>query len=303
VAMSAVFVACLALPDAFHDVPGGLDAATIVVVSYAVVRLTHAATYLVAAGDDARLRRQVLVTVAMSLVPTLTLLAIGAAVGAPGQRWVWLGAVVYDFASVFVTATLAQGWVIHSAAHFTERHGLIVILALGESIIATGTGLEGTILTWRVVVGAVLSLMVAIGLYTAYFRRLPDLFEETLSSVHGAERARVGTDVFTYLHFLLIAGVIVTALGVEQAMGHLDAEHLGSLGGWALGVGVALFLTGTILAVVRCSGRWPVARVVIALLLVACSPFLAHVPPLLAAAVTAAALGALSVTESVRPVA
>jgi low temperature requirement protein LtrA len=290
-AMTAIFIACLALPDAFHDTHSAL----IVVAAYVVVRLTHAGTYLIAARGDPTLRRQVLVTVFAALAPTVALLVAGAFTA---QRVLWLIAVIYDFAAVFITANRAQGWVIQSAAHFSERHGLIVILALGESIVATAAGLQDPHLTWRVAAGAVLSLLVAVGLYFAYFDRLSEQLETALDEQEGRPRAALGTDVFTYLHFPIIAGIVLAALGVEHAMGELEEDRLGALGAWALAGGVALFLAATVATRVRSGGEWARPRIVAIVVLLAAAALLALVPPLVAVGVVAAIVLTLAIFEA-----
>jgi low temperature requirement protein LtrA len=294
VAMVAIFIACLAIPDAFT----GVASAVVVVACYAAVRLTHAGAYLAAGRGDPRLRRQVIVTVLASLVPTVALLAAGALAGHSGQGPLWLAAVLYDFGAVFVTAVTSQGWQIQSAAHFAERHGLIVILALGESIVAIAAGLGGARLTWRVALGAALSILIAVGLYAAYFTRLPARLEQALEHAQGTARAKLAQDVYSYFHFPVIAGIIVTALGIETAMEHLGRGHLGPTGGWALGGGVALFLAGAVACQVRVGGAWPVPRVAAIVALAGVSPLLAAVPALAAIAIVAAAILVLAVTES-----
>lgn len=305
-AMVAVFIACLALPDTFRHVPGALSSATVVVACYAAVRLTHFGAYLVAAGDDRGVRRQVLVTMPISFIPTIGLLVAGAALGRPWQRPIWAGAVLYDFAAVFVTAN-AQigparfGWEIRSAAHFAERYSLIVILALGESIVAIAAGLGHSRLSWQIAVGAVLAILVAVGMYLAYFRSLVTHMERALARLRGRDRARLGRDVFTYLHFPVIAGIIFAALGIEEAMRHLDRGRLGALGGWTLGGGVAVFLAGTAALAVRSEQVWPRPRLLAAALLVAlCAP-LALLPPLPALGVVAAIVLASAAVEA-RPI-
>jgi low temperature requirement protein LtrA len=293
VAMVAVFIACLAIPDAFTDVAG----AVVVVACYAAVRLTHAGAYLVAGRGDPRLRRQVIVTVLASLLPTVALLAAGALAGHSWQGPVWLGAVLYDFGAVFVSAITSQGWQIQSAAHFAERHGLVVILALGESIVAIAAGLGDARLTWRIALGAALSILIAVGLYVAYFARLPARLEEALEHAQGTARAKLAQDVYSYFHFPVIAGIIVTALGIETAMEHLGRDHLGPTGGWALGGGVALFLAGAVASRVRAGGTWPVPRVAAIVILAGVSPLLSAAPALAAVAIVAAAVLALAVIE------
>ena len=296
-AMVAVFFVCLALPDAFHDGSGSVSGAVVLVVCYAVVRLAHNSTYLVAARHEPGLRRQLVVTVLVAFAPTVVLLAIGAAVGRPAQLWIWLAAVLYDFAAVFVTSVTTDGWTIPSAAHFAERHGLVVILALGESVVDIAVGLEGKPFDVHVGVGSALSILVAVGLWFAYFRRLAAGLEDALAAVEGRLRGRLGRDVFTYLHFPIIVGIIVTATGVETATAHLDDDHLGALGGWSLGGGAALFLAGTVAAARRATGARLRARLVAIALLLVASPLLAVARPLPGIGVVAAVLLALAAVE------
>jgi low temperature requirement protein LtrA len=297
--MIAVFIACLAIPELFHETLGGWSAAATVVVCYAVVRLAHASFYLLAARGDPRLRRQVIITIFGSVVPTIILLTFGVIVGEPAQLWIWLAAVLYDFAAVFVTAVRGTGWRINSAAHFAERHGLIVILALGESIVAVGAGLAGEPIDARIALGAFLSLMVSLGLWFAYFRGVAQTLEHALQAAKGRARVLLGQDVFTYFHFPIIAGILLSALGAEQAMAHVDEEHLGPLGGWSLCGGVALFLAGTIAAAVRSAGNWMPLRIGVIVVLLALSPLLAMALPLVSVGIVAAVVLALAAIDTI----
>ncbi|WP_063747076.1 low temperature requirement protein A [Saccharothrix sp. NRRL B-16314] len=256
VAMIAMFVASLTIPEAFHEVPGGIPAAATLVFCYAVVRCAHLAVYLTAAGGDKALRGRVVRTAATSVAPTVAILAVGAAIGEPWQTWIWLGAVGYDFAAIYLGAR-AGGWVVQSAAHFAERHGLVVILALGESIVAVGVGVSGTPLSWSVITGGVLAITIAVGLWWQYFHHRFEQLEHALESRQGDDRARLASEVFTYLHFPLIAGIILTALGLEQAMAHISDDHLGPLGGWALAGGLTCALLASALTIVRTGGTIP----------------------------------------------
>lgn len=298
VATIAVFITCLALPAAFHSGEHGLDAAVVVVVCYAVVRVTHAGVYLVAARGEPALRRQVIVALLSSGLPAVTLLAVGAAATDSAQRWIWLAAMAWDFAAIFISASINQGWQLPSAAHFAERHGLIVLLALGESIIAIATGLGEAHLDGRVLSGAVLSILVAVGLFHAYFARLPEVLESALDAASGRARATLGRDACTYLHFPVIAGVILTALGIEQAMAHLDADHLGALGGWALGAGAALYLAAVTAVGARCRRQWRAPRILAGGALLVLAPVLVDAGPLPAVGIVAAVVGTLAVLES-----
>ncbi len=312
-AMVAVFVACLALPDAFHDVaadgPGRIGGAAVLVVCYAVVRLTHTGVYLVAARGEPRLRRQILLTALAAFVPTIALLGVGAAARPPAPQGLGLppGREAIPAGAHSVGGggppppPTAEGWEIRSAAHFSERHSLMVILALGESVVAVAVGLGGRPFSAAVAAGAVLSVLIAVGLWSTYFDRLLDGLEGSLDAVQGRSRARLGRDLFTYLHFPIILGIIVTATGVETAMAHLDEDHLGALAGWTLGAGVALFLAGTVAAAVRARLDRPTPRIVAIVLLLAGSPLLALAPPLLAVGAVAVLVLALTAVESATP--
>src|SRR4029453_9165890 len=119
---------------------GGWGGPLVPPLAYPLVRLIHMTLYIIAAGEDADLRRQVLVTQAVAMAPATAALIVGAVVGGPAQTWIWLGAVLYDAALTYASSRGGGGWRIHSVAHWAERYGLVVILALGESIVAVGGG-------------------------------------------------------------------------------------------------------------------------------------------------------------------
>jgi low temperature requirement protein LtrA len=295
----AIFIACIAIPDAFREVQGQrtISAAAVVVGCYAVVRLIHLGVYLFAAGHDATLRRQIVVTLVAALLPTIALLCVGVAVGGGAQRWIWLAAVCYDFAAVLVTAKLTQGWRVQSAVHFAERYGLIVLLALGESIVAVAAGLGDAHLAWRVVVGAALSILIAVGLYFAYFDHLSAELQDALENARDRDRARLAEDAFTYLHFPIIAGIIVAALGIDLSMSRLGAPAIGATAGWALAGGVALFFAGTVAAAVRSGGARPLPRGVTVVVFLCLAPVLSTATALVAVGVVTVGVLALVIIE------
>lgn len=297
VVMVTMFVACLAIPEAFHDEPGGLDGPVTLVVCYGLVRLVHLAVYLAAAGEDRALRRQVLASLAASAVPATALLLIGAVVGHGWQLPIWSAAVLYDLAAIFVTSRGGGGWVLASAAHFAERHGLVVILALGESVVAVGAGVSQEPVSAPVVVAAALAVLLAAGLWWTYFVHVAGRLEHGLAAVSGRERARMGRDVFTYLHLPIVAGIVLAALGVEQATAHLDDDHLGGTGAWALALGLAAYLVGTTAATRRAGGELLPARLGAALVLLAVAAPLAAVPPVAALVAATAVVGAVCFLE------
>ncbi|MDQ3352829.1 MAG: low temperature requirement protein A, partial [Actinomycetota bacterium] len=137
IAMAGMFFVAISIPYAFS---ADSEAAMVLAVSYAVVRLTHLAVYLVAAGDDRQLRSVVLGMLAVASV-MLVLLFAGAAVGGEAQKWWWVAAVAVDQAGVYFVRSTR--WRLNSASHFAERFGLILIIAIGESIVAVGAATSG----------------------------------------------------------------------------------------------------------------------------------------------------------------
>jgi low temperature requirement protein LtrA len=258
---AAMFVACLAIPEAFHDQPGGLNGPFVLVGCYAIVRLIHIGVYLVVAGEDHALRRQVMLALTTSALPGVALMSVGVLLGEPWQRPLWLVAVLYELVTIFVTSRGGGGWVVTSAAHFAERHALVVLLALGESMVAIGTGAAQRPISLPIVVAAVVALAVAVGVWLHYFLSLAGRLEHGMKALRGAERARAGRDLFTYLHLPIVGGIILAALGVEQALAHLDSGHLGTVASGALGGGLALSIAGMAAAERRVGGRWSWWRV------------------------------------------
>jgi len=132
-----------------------------------------------------------------------------------------------------------QGWHI-SPAHFTERYGLIVIIALGESVFAIGFGAADVRLTIGPVSAAILGIVVIAALWWAYFDVIAVQTFRTLSQTSGARRARLARDLYNYLHLPMIAGIVLFALGLEETIQHV-AEPLATIPAVALCGGLSLY--------------------------------------------------------------
>lgn len=292
-AIALMFLVSLVIPEAYDDLEGGLFAPMVFVVCLVAVRLVHAVAYIIAAGSDAGLRRQVVVSMTTALVPAAALLVIGALVGAPYQVWIWLVAIVLDLALVYLTSR-GGNWRINSIAHFAERHSLVVILALGESVVAIGIGVGAIAVTTAIIVGSVIAVALAVAMWWVYFDHFAPRAEHLIGERTGIARTGVATDSYTYLHLSLVAGVVLAALGVEQAM-HL-IEHLHPLelfGAFALGGGVAMYVAGTAFIWRRVSGEWALIRFGGATLCVLLIPVLALLPSIAALATVAVVVGAV----------
>jgi low temperature requirement protein LtrA len=202
-AMAALLVVALCVPDAFGD------SALLFACAYGVVRGAHIALFLLASRDDPAFRQSVLG------LGGGTALGVGLLIAAAFfdgwlQGGLWVLALLLDMGEPFLFGS--EGWrlVPH---HFAERHGLIIIIALGESIVAIGIGAEFGV-DAGVVVAAILGIAVAAALWWLYFDVVALLAERDLARLEGRELNERARDAYSYLHFPMVAGIVLLALGL-----------------------------------------------------------------------------------------
>jgi low temperature requirement protein LtrA len=299
VATGLIFVLAFAVPEAYAEHDGPRLAAFVVVACYFLVRAVHIVLYLAAAGDDRQLRRQVLLTMVLAVAPTIAAMTVGAFVGGSAQTWIWLGAWLFDATVVFLTSRAGGEWRLHSAGHWAERYALVVILAIGESIVSVGVGLREVDTDATSILGAFLAIAGAVILWWIYFHRFSAGVEHGLARRTERSRVAEASVSFTYLHFPVVAGVILTALGIETVMAHIgEPEPLGWFGASALAGGVALYQAATVFVWRRLTGRWLVVRLTLATLLLPGIALAAALPPLVALAAVVGLGVVLAVAES-----
>jgi low temperature requirement protein LtrA len=228
-AMAAMLIVGLAAPGAFDD------DALLFGVAYLAVRVLHIVLYALAA-DDEDIRGAVMRLAPTSVVAPGLILGAAALDGA-AQGIVWLVALAVDYSGPLYGG--GRGWRVFPA-HFAERHGLIVIIALGESIVAIGIGAAGIDLGGRVVLAAILGVVVSAALWWSYFDVVAIVAERKMTEAKGVARSRIARDSYSYLHLPMVAGIILLALGVKKTIGHVD-EPLESVPAVALCGGVALY--------------------------------------------------------------
>ncbi len=280
-AMATMFLATLAIPEAFSPSGSGMRGSLVLAVTYAIVRAIHTALYIIAADDDQALRKQIVRSSTATVVGSGLIIA-GALIGGEAQTWLWLAGLLADLALTYALARRSD-WRIRSAVHWTERYGLIVMLALGESIIALGVGASELPVDTAILVGALLGIGLSVCLWWLYFDMIALEAEHVFAGLQGRERASMATDAYSYLHFFIIAGIILSALGVETALAHIDDEvRFGWFGSSHLLGGTALYLVGHALFWKRVGGTWKRWRLLTAALLLALIPAGAFVPPLTA---------------------
>jgi low temperature requirement protein LtrA len=269
VAMGAMFVAALAVPDAFGD-HGVLFG-----VAFLIVNVMHLALYALGARADRDLLAAIL-RVAPSALAGATLILAAGFVDGGLKPILWLAALAVGFFGPVLGGL--SGWRVEPA-HFVERHGLIVIIAIGESLVAIGLGERRTGLNTGVIVAAVLGFVVATSFWLAYFDFFPFRAQQLLADQTGAQRTALARDVYTYLHLPMVAGIVLFAFAMKTTLAHVGEEldtipALGLCGGPALYLFAYVALRvrvvhtlggGRLIAAAACALLFPVALVVPAL--------------------------------------
>lgn len=192
-----------------------------------------------------------------------------------------------------------------SPAHFAERHGLIVIIALGESIVAIGVGVSGLPVSAPVLAAAAAGLLVVAGLWRLYFRQISERAEHRLTALSGDDRTRLARDVYTFLHLPLVAGVVLTALGMKKVLHQVaDSKHydlsepLHGLVAWALAGGVGVFLLAAAAILLRTDGRRSAVLAVGGLGCLCAGAVIVLIPALLALVLLAAGVTGMAIVCS-----
>jgi low temperature requirement protein LtrA len=288
-AMGAMLVAALAVPQAFGD------DAVLFGVAYFAVRALHLVLYALAGRGDPDLFRAVLRLVPPATVGPALIVAAGFLDGA-AQVGLWAAALAIDYVGVLVGGM--RGWRV-SPAHFAERHGLVVIIALGESIVAVGIGVSGLALELDVVTAALLGVAVAAALWWSYFDWVAIVAARRLGEARGAARARLARDAYSYLHLPMVAGIVLFALGVKKTLEHVG-EPLETIPALGLSCGVALYLLAHVALRLRIGGGLGRGRPTAALVLIGLTPLFLEVPAFAAVAIVAVVCAALIAYEALR---
>ncbi|HEX6357798.1 low temperature requirement protein A [Actinophytocola sp.] len=303
-AMVPMFLLALAIPESFTDLPGGLHGPTVFAFGYLVLRSAHLVLFWIISRDDPVLHRQV-GRFAPTMVGGTVLLLFAAHTSGTAQLLLWGAAVVADYGGTLVIG--ARGWRLNSARHFAERHGLIVIVALGESIVAIGVGVTHLAISWPIVIAATLGLAVSASLWWTYFDTAALHGEHALVRAQGDQRVAMARTGFTYLHMPMMLGIVLLALGLKKVLTYVgDTEHhtlSDALYGaplWAMYGGAAMYLLAHVGFAWSCYRAFKVYRLAVALVLLALVPLVANLPALASLGVLSALLIALNAVESIK---
>ncbi len=270
-ATAVAFFMAVAVPDAFHG------SASLFALTYVLVRVIGLALYAWVASADPSQHAAVRVFAAFSL-GGLVAVVTGGIFGGTAQYWLWGLAIVLDIVAAAIGGQL-EGWNLHPE-HFGERHGLFVIIALGETLIVAAGGMTGALWTDDLVSVGVLVVGIACAFWWSYFTRAKPTLDCALESSRDADRASMARDVYSLLHFPMLCGVIAFAVTAEEAIAH-PGEPLTVSGRIALALALILFVGGMAFAVLRATGQLPLPRLLIsagaAVAIVAMTGFVAPV--------------------------
>jgi low temperature requirement protein LtrA len=235
VAMAALLIVSLCVQEAFGNL------ALTFALAIGIFRAAHIALFMLAGADDEDLRRSV-IGLAVSSAIAVGILALASLLDGVAQGGVWALAIFLDMAGPYFFGS--EGWKL-VPGHFAERHGLILIIALGESIVAIGVGASGS-LDLGIAAAAVLGVFLAAALWWTYFDVVALISARRLGEAEpGREQNDLARDSYSYIHLLLVAGIVLTALGMKVTIGH-HSEHLHDVAAFALLGGVAVYLVGLV---------------------------------------------------------
>ncbi len=290
-AMLATFFMALALPNAYGD-----EAAWFV-AAYFVVRILQITLYLWGLRDDPEHRAAVL-GLAPWFFGSPIIALVGGFVDDPARTVLWISSISIDVVGALLANRRASGFQVKTV-HFAERYALIVIIALGESIVAIGLAAEGLTENWTYAFAVGVSFAGAAVAWWAYFDFFQIAAEHTLGHANEHERGPLARDIYTFLHYPIVLGIVFFAVAAKKTVSS-PTEPLAAGGRVALGVGLALFLLGFVLIRLRAIRRIAWERIAGAVAILVLVLVLGDMDALVLLALSVAVLAAAIAVESVR---
>jgi low temperature requirement protein LtrA len=237
VAMAALLIVSICVQEAFDNL------ALTFALGIGVFRAAHIALFLLAGAEaeDEDLRHSV-IGLGISTAIAVGILVLASFFDGLAQGALWALAIFLDMGGPYFFGS--EGWKL-VPGHFAERHGLIVIIALGESIVAIGVGASGN-LNLGIGAAAVLGIFLAAALWWTYFDVVALISARRLGEAEpGREQNDLARDSYSYIHLLLVAGIVLMALGMKVTIGH-HSDHLEAVPAFALLGGLAIYLLGLV---------------------------------------------------------
>ncbi len=285
-AMAAMLIVSLAVQEAFGNL------ALTFALGIGFYRTAHIFLFWLAGADDKDLQRSV-IGLAVSTAVAVGILVLASLFDGLAQGALWALAIFLDMAGPYFFG--AEGWKL-VPGHFAERHGLIVIIALGESIVAIGIGASGA-LDLGIGTAAVLGIFLAAALWWTYFDVVALISARRLGEAEvGREQNELARDSYSYIHLLMVAGIVLIAFGMKVTIGHYD-EHLHDVPAFALLGGLAIYLLGLVAFRWRHVHSLNRHRLGLAIVLLFLVPVATAVPALTSVAIAVVLIWAMIVHE------
>jgi len=288
-AIAAMLIASLAAPRAF-----GRDATTFA-IAYLIVRALHLVLYAIAGRSDRELLRAVLRILPTVLLSGTLLLVASSLHGAP-KLLCWTAAAMVDYLGPLIGHM--RGWRL-SPQHFVERFGQVILIALGESVVAIGVGAAGLELDSGLITAVLLGITVVACLWWSYFDWVVYVAQTRLAEATGPRRAALARDVYSYLHLPMVGGIVLFAFGLKTAL-HDTTSELAIVPAFGLLCGIALYLLAHVALRLRIGGGLGRGRPAASVLLLALLPVATHVPAAGALGMVAVVCVALIAYEVIR---
>lgn len=228
----------------------------------------------------------------------LVLVLIGAVVDPATRPWIWLLAILADVVAAAI-AGRNTAWDL-DAGHLSERHGLFVIIAIGESLIIAGTAVANDERTFALASAAVAAILVAALLWWTYFGWLKEALEEAFAAAPPERNGPLARDAFSLAHFPLIAGIVGFAVAIEEIGAHPDEPASAAVLA-SLGIGVSLFVASSALSLRLCGGQVLVARLALLAAMLVGLALVAPMAPVWPLFIVAAALLGIVLVEGAGP--
>ena len=286
---AAMVVVALAVPEAFGD------NAVLFGVAYLLVRLLHLAlAAIVGRGDPDRIGA--LLRFAPTAIVGASLIVVAGFLEGDARIALWFVALAIDYLGPRVIG-MGRGWRM-APVHFAERYGLIILIALGESIIAIGIG-AGFDLGTEEIVAAVLGVVVVSALWWLYFDVAAIFGRRRLAQASGLDQSRLALDAYAYFHLPMVAGIVLFALGLKTTLNHVDSE-LDTVAAVGLCGGAALYLLGHVAFLLRATGRIFRRRTIGGAVLLALIPAALALPAIAALALVSVVCSLVVAWEALR---
>jgi low temperature requirement protein LtrA len=287
--IGAMLFVALAVPGAFGD------DAVLFGVAYLLVRVLHLVLSVIVGADDPDRLGAIGRFVPTALLGS-SLLVLAGFLDGDARIAVWVIALAIDYLGPVVVG-VGQGWRV-APEHFAERHGLIVLIALGESIIAIGIG-AGFELGAGVIVAAALGIVVVSALWWLYFDVAAIIARGRLMQATGLALHRLALHSYSFLHLPIVTGIVLFALGLKTTLDHVG-EELAAVPALALCGGAALYLLGDIAFLYRATRYLFRRRTIGAIVLLALFPVALAIPALAALALVSAVCSLIVAYEALR---